>query len=328
MANYNCSSCEDLRTTSPNFVVNGITDTECTSLQNDTGLNPSSGHDDCTDLDNINDCLVGNMADEVEAYDVCDWKTYMKKFVPNVWTTIKSIICAICGLWTISHKLECITNYMVSGASFKIGEQPSAGSYVVAGQGVTFYQADGSQELTSDVTMLYVAGGLLRVYGSCRFYKDNFTDAKVCPNWDGNSYGESKNRSGNNVWDGTGHTYNGGEMVYEIRIKKSQYPQLKTIYGGFGMESNAGAFHAHLAVFDGDNIPTGQSHRYAYGIHGQCHDDGTAWASGYSAGHVVPSGWIYAQVRINWIALLNPNGSQYTPTIYTGIRLDKGDITC
>lgn len=122
MADYNCSSCEDLRTTSPNFVVNGITDTECTSLKNDTGLNPSSGHDDCTDLNNINDCLVGNMAEEIEAYDVCDWKEYIKKFVPNVWTTLKSIICAICGLWTVSHKHDCILNNITKEQSFKVSQ--------------------------------------------------------------------------------------------------------------------------------------------------------------------------------------------------------------
>lgn len=103
MANYSCSACEDLRATSPNFVVNGITETECTSLGNDTGLSPSSGHNDCTDLNNINDCLVGNMDEELEAYDVCDWKEFMHKFIPNVWTTIKSIICAICGIWTYIH---------------------------------------------------------------------------------------------------------------------------------------------------------------------------------------------------------------------------------
>lgn len=106
MANLNCSACEELRQTDPNLIVNGFGETECTSLQNDTGLNPSSGNDDCTDLNNMNDCLVGNMADEVDAYEVCDWKTFMKKFIPNLWTALKGIICAICGLWTSVHTIE------------------------------------------------------------------------------------------------------------------------------------------------------------------------------------------------------------------------------
>lgn len=117
MADYNCSACEELREESTNFVVNGITDTECTSLKNDTGINPSAGHDDCTDLNNINDCLVGNMDDEVEAYDVCDWKTFMHKFIPNVWTTFKAIICAICGIWEYIHCLYTAIGNLVNAVN-------------------------------------------------------------------------------------------------------------------------------------------------------------------------------------------------------------------
>ena len=107
MANTNCSACDELRQIDPNLIVNGLGDTECASLQNNTGLVPSSGNDDYEDLSNLNDCLVGNMASEVDAYDVCDWKTFMKKFIPNVWTTLKAIICAISGLWT---KVDCNTD--------------------------------------------------------------------------------------------------------------------------------------------------------------------------------------------------------------------------
>ena len=100
MAQRNCSACEELREDASNLVLNGIGDSECASLKNNTGLNPSSGNDDCTDLDNLNDCLIGNMEEEIDAYDVCDWKDYMKLFVGNAWTVFKAIICAICGLWT------------------------------------------------------------------------------------------------------------------------------------------------------------------------------------------------------------------------------------
>lgn len=99
MTDLNCSACEELRQTAPDFVVNGITDDICASLSNGTGLNPSNENDNCTDLSNINDCLIGNMAEEVNAYDVCDWKEFMKNFIPNLWTTLKAIICALCGIW-------------------------------------------------------------------------------------------------------------------------------------------------------------------------------------------------------------------------------------
>lgn len=106
MAKHNCSACDELREKSPNLIVNGLGETECTSLKNNTGLNPSSGNDDCTDLENLNDCLVGNMADEVDAYDVCDWKDFTKKLIENIWTVLKGIICAICGIWVRILNLE------------------------------------------------------------------------------------------------------------------------------------------------------------------------------------------------------------------------------
>lgn len=125
MADLNCAACEDIRQTSPEFIVNGLTDDICTSLSNDTGLNPNDDHNDCTDLHNLNDCLVGNMATEVDAYDVCDWKEFMKNFIPNLWTVLKAMICAICGIWTNIHalwnaisgfgdKINCVYNGLVA----------------------------------------------------------------------------------------------------------------------------------------------------------------------------------------------------------------------
>lgn len=105
MANISCNSCESLRQAAPNFVINGLGSAECTSLKNNTGLDPSSGHKDCADLEDMNDCLVGNMEKEVDAHS-CDWKKFAKQFIGNLWTTLKGIICAICGLWTHVEGLE------------------------------------------------------------------------------------------------------------------------------------------------------------------------------------------------------------------------------
>lgn len=103
----NCSACQELREVSPEFVTNGVTENVCTSLKNDTGLNPSLEvlRNDEDDLNLVADCLIGNMEGEIEAYDVCDWKDYMRKFVPNVYNTIKAMLCAIFGIW---HKVNCI----------------------------------------------------------------------------------------------------------------------------------------------------------------------------------------------------------------------------
>lgn len=105
MAELNCEACAEIRDQIPELAVNGFDETMCTSLKNDTGLKPSVGHNDCTDLDLMNDCLVGNMETELDAYDVCDWKDFMKDFINNVWTTLKGIICTICGIWTNIHNL-------------------------------------------------------------------------------------------------------------------------------------------------------------------------------------------------------------------------------
>lgn len=107
MIDYDCSACEQLREDAPNFVVNGLGSTEETSLKNNTGLNPSSGNDDCEDLNAMNDCLVKNMETEIDSYNVCSWKEYMKALVGNLWTVNKGIISAICGLWT---KVDCNTD--------------------------------------------------------------------------------------------------------------------------------------------------------------------------------------------------------------------------
>ncbi len=106
--NIDCSACSDLREFAPDFVQNGVTTRVCNSLKNDTGFNPSltTLHTDCEDLDTANDCLIGMMAKEVEAYDVCDWKEFARKFIPNLHQLTKAEICAICGLWTATHDLQ------------------------------------------------------------------------------------------------------------------------------------------------------------------------------------------------------------------------------
>ena len=106
MTNYDCSSCEELRTVDPSLAVSGLTKTECTSLKNDTGLVPKNGRSDCDDLDMMNDCLIGNMSAEINAESVCNWKPFVRKLIENVWTMFKGIICAICGIWANIHDMH------------------------------------------------------------------------------------------------------------------------------------------------------------------------------------------------------------------------------
>lgn len=107
MSEINCNACSELKENAPNFVQNGVTSTECSSLANDTGLNPnlSPKHNDVEDLHDVNDCLVGRMENDLEKYNACDWQKFMQMFIPNIYETIKAIICTIGGIWVYIHNL-------------------------------------------------------------------------------------------------------------------------------------------------------------------------------------------------------------------------------
>lgn len=333
MAELNCSACDDIRELDPNFVVNGFGDDECASLQNDTGLTADSGHDDFTDLNLMNDCLVGVPSVEVDKYDVCDWKTYMKRLVPNLWTTFKGIICAIGGIWTNIHRLWCMVNYMMTGADFSFGEDTTEGeSVLIPGKGVDFSIRSASDQHAGDVAITYLGGALGVLSGSLTTFIESFHDAN------GNT------KPGNTAWDWQANDFdlpNGGELLYEIRIKKSEYPMLKSIHNGEAFNTGSGQrfFQAHIITFNGDNIPEGSDARYAYGQHGWCDKDGTPSETGYSSGHAVPAGWTYVQVRMLYVGDLRVSnredgsgqtkrGTAFSPRGYIGIRLDQGEIPC
>lgn len=101
-----CNACNTLCDTSPEFVANGVTEKICTSLQNNTGLNPELDvlHTNCEDFEAMNDCLIGRMDKEMDSFPECGWKKFMHKFIPNVYEYLKALNCALCGLW---GKAEC-----------------------------------------------------------------------------------------------------------------------------------------------------------------------------------------------------------------------------
>ena len=342
MANHNCQACDDLKSTAPSLIVNGMGDAECASLQNDTGLNPSSGNNDCTDLNNLNDCLVGNMEQEVDAYDVCEWKPFIKRFIPNLWTTLKGIICAICGIWTNIHnlwntvngfmdainRLQCQINYAFRGATFSLGESyaDDTKSHIVAGKGVSFLNVSTSGT-SADISLVYIAGGLATLTGSCKFYDSNFTDGAACYSFDNNgtSPAKSSSRRGNSAWTGT-DTKPGNassELVYEIRIKKSEFPQIAALYNGLALNTGGGGYHANVIIRT--------EGAYASGQHGDCNTlNGNPISTGYDRGHLVPAGWIYLQVRVTWIESMqaSASGAQYSPQALLGVRMNQNEIPC
>lgn len=375
MADVNCTACDDLKQEVPELITDGLDATMCTSLKNNTGLKTSSSNNDCTDLNNMNDCLVGNLETEVEKYELCDWKAFAKVFINNLWTVLKAMICAICGLWehvgdmiplnsesedglvekghgqvnkvwatdedgnpawrdsptADLDKLDCMVTKLFEGSpesNFDFGEDSTGESKLVPGKGVDFKVRQAAAVHTDDVTIRYIAGGNARINGSFRLFTESFTDA------DGNT------KQGNNVWNFTSSSWvsipNGGELLYEIRIKRDEYPQLRAMFNGpvFNMNGYQRFAHGNICCF-----AAGQ---YAYGQHGWCNtEDGTPSGSGYSSGHLVPDGWTYVQVRLGYVSSWyvtdvqdgsggTKRGSDMTLAGYFGMRINTASIedTC
>lgn len=229
MANKSCQSCADLQNDAPGLIVNGMTTTERTSLANNTGLSPGNANNDCTDLNNMNDCLIGNLESEVDAYDVCDWKEYTKNFVDNTWTVFAGVIAAICGLWTKTanilsrlSKLECIVNNLTKTQSWQVGEE-----YIKYAPGISKTAGLVEPRITGNAFCGYLTGSIT-----------------ISETWQNNHPRSSLN--------------DGGAMLYEYRIPKSLMDRYKIKYIWAGQAQNNGAGNGimcHMYVFrGGDNL--------------------------------------------------------------------------
>lgn len=262
MANYNnCEACEEIRQKNPSLVVNGFTETECNYLKNDLGIDGKST--DCDDLDLLNDCLIGSMEDEAEIADMCSWREFIQKLIPNLWTVFSAIICAICGLWTRIHAIEedleeinsqvdridCIVGVIGSdqGNTFAIDQ-----SNIRLGSGVSFRSDGAVPQFTGNAYCGYLTGAI--------HFNSSWTS-----------------QSNVNFGDG-------GKLVYEYRINKARH-KIRKLWATNLEHTNSGrGVHAHLRVFNaGDRT---------YGNDGASDSTGSV---------VVPSGWIYAQVRMTSI---------------------------
>lgn len=295
MANYNCDACNELRNDAPNLIVNGLTNTECASLKNNTGLNPSSGNDDCTDLDNMNDCLIGNLEAEVDAYDVCNWKDFTKKHIDNEWTVLKGIICATCGLWTNIknlwnkiNELACKVDYVLGGKSYSFGEDD-----FILGTGISKRTGDDAVPWS-----LIVKGSTYRVHGSVRIDLTN------------SHWGSVGKATVNGI-----NTDNGNWMISILKIKKSEYPELAHLYTCTGMTTNNACAMIVVNAYDGDDP---DNNKYA----GQ-------WGTS-SGEQTVPAGYIYVRIAltnaVSWDGLTDYIDCTFNATGMT--KTNQSKIEC
>lgn len=144
-----CKACEDLKYNAPHFVANGLTDKECQSLMNNTGLDPKANHDDCEDLHDMQDCLMEGLKEDIPTYDDCDWKTAFTDLLTNLNNMFQAIICVICGLWdeiarlwNAIRKLQCYINNINNPRTITV----PPGEDLVKGQGVSFHTRIDGQE--------------------------------------------------------------------------------------------------------------------------------------------------------------------------------------
>lgn len=118
-----CNACEALKKNGSDFYMNGVTNAVCKALMDNKGFDPGSDRDNCEDLHDANDCLIANLYDELDAYDVCDWKEFMCMLIPNLYNMLEAMICSECGLWNhlamdnIDVELRIVVNGTSSSAS-------------------------------------------------------------------------------------------------------------------------------------------------------------------------------------------------------------------
>ena len=272
----NCQACEDLTEYAPEFVANGVTSTICTSLKNNTGFNPSLSkqHENCEDLDDANDCLIGNMVDEGERFDVCDWKAYARLFAANIYNVLKAIICSMCGLWNniksikksitnIQSQIDCVKQLAVGGK-----ELSSYFSNLQAGTGIRL-QTTGSAK----VDML-ITGGSYRLQGQFRVWLDGYSNSEDMSNFWGSKGIRKRTSDGNLVPRGTPDAdgYNSGYhhgtsnsnnsyfitdpgnwTVATLLIPKTAIPQVAYFYYGVGQVQDMGMCQLTAQWGDGDD---------------------------------------------------------------------------
>lgn len=99
-----CSACDSLKATSSNFIQKGVTDAICANLKANQGFE-NNGHNNCTDMHDMNDCLLGGLLEKIDTYDVCDVKEAIKDLEKNLISIMDVMICSDCGQWEEIEKL-------------------------------------------------------------------------------------------------------------------------------------------------------------------------------------------------------------------------------
>ncbi len=94
-----CASCETLEKYNYDFVQKGLTDDMVASLKKDKGLKESNGWNNCQDLQDMNDCLIGGMVNDIPSFNSCDLDKALIESLNNIMQLLDAIIAGDCGQW-------------------------------------------------------------------------------------------------------------------------------------------------------------------------------------------------------------------------------------
>lgn len=257
-----CKACDDLKYNAPHFTANGLTDQECQSLMNNTGLDPKANHDDCEDLHNMNDCLIAGIQEDIEAYDDCDWKAWANDMMTNLYNMLKGMICAICGIWdeiariwNLLNRLKCLLDQTNEGVSIIIPEE-----YATPGPDVSWKRIDGNW----DPPTITGNNHCVRYFGSIHL---------------GQSWLNGLPYNYNGEPD---YISNGGRLLWRWRIRKSDFG-IRNMWGVNCQTTNVGT------------ETMGETTVYWAGQQTK----GYMSATDPNGVETVPEGWIYVDMRLH-----------------------------
>ena len=256
-----CDACNELKEDAPSFVTNGLTKTACTSLKNNTGLVQGNGNNNCTDLDNLNDCIIGSMDKEIELYSSCNWKDFMKKLIPNLWTMFKAFNCSMCGIWTNINKLWCWVEHLAEPNQSETLAPDDPKVRFRAVEGVVLRYDPQNPRPNDSPLRITAIGSTARVTGSLKFDGNMPADYTSGNNGGRRTWlsyfkgaNEFQNRYGRTSYDG--NLPAGGVLLYEYEVKSCDW--------GFSNLYNAPLFPAEAGNFIARIITVKSGGEYPY----------------------------------------------------------------
>ena len=297
MAKYDCGACEDLRQNAGSFVINGINSKMCDRLANNKGYSGNS--ENCEDVHDANDCLVGMMDNEVNSYEACDWKEFMHNFIPNLWTVLHSIICWLCGIQCyVTHLSEPNKSDTLTPDNPKVRFR--------AAEGVSLRYDPSDPKPDDSPLRITVIGSTARVTGSLLCDGNmpaSYTGSGARKGWTDYENGKSEitNTYGNSSRDG--NLPSGGFLMYEFEVKSCDWG-FSTLYNAPLFPGEAGNFIARII-----QVKSGGTYPFDCG-----------WGPGHTGQTYTPTSSKYdtlIQVRMETIAswgrstggAITPNGT-------------------